>query len=56
MSVLADGSDEFEDENFQNIYIKNKKIPMGRYGKPEDISKGFIFIEHSLRLYQWSDN
>ena len=29
MSVLADGSDEFEDENFQNIYIKNKKFLWG---------------------------
>lgn len=51
MSVLADGSDEFEDENFQNIYIKNKKIPMGRYGKPEDISKVVLFLSSTLSDY-----
>jgi 3-oxoacyl-[acyl-carrier protein] reductase len=51
MSVLADGSDEFENENFKNIYIKNKKIPIGRYGTPEDISKVVLFLASSLSNY-----
>jgi 3-oxoacyl-[acyl-carrier protein] reductase len=51
MSVLADGSDEFENDNFKNIYIKNKKIPIGRYGTPEDISKVVLFLASSLSNY-----
>jgi NAD(P)-dependent dehydrogenase (short-subunit alcohol dehydrogenase family) len=51
MSVLADGSDEFENEIFKNIYIKNKKIPIGRYGTPEDIAKVVLFLASSLSNY-----
>ena len=32
----------------KNIYIKNKKIPIGRYGTPEDISKVVLFVPSTI--------
>lgn len=51
MSVLADGSDEFENENFKSIYLKYNKLPIGRYGNPIDIANVALLLASPLANY-----
>jgi NAD(P)-dependent dehydrogenase (short-subunit alcohol dehydrogenase family) len=45
MANLADGSGhEHDTEWFKEIYIKHGRIPLGRAGKPEDISGPVLFF------------
>ena len=45
MAFLADGSGhEHDTEWFKEIYIKHGRIPLGRAGKPEDISGPVLFF------------
>ena len=51
MSVLADGTDEFENKDFKEIYLKQKKLPVGRYGEPQDIANVAVFLASPLANY-----
>jgi len=51
MSVLADGTDEFENDDFKEIYLKQKKLPIGRYGEPQDIANVAVFLASPLANY-----
>lgn len=44
MSVMPDGIDETETEAFQENYIKNGRIPLGRAGEPRDIAGAALFL------------
>ena len=44
MARLADGSHEHETEYFTTVYLKYRKIPLGRPGKPEDIAGAACFL------------
>ena len=44
MSVMPDGKDETETEEFQENYIKNGRIPLCRAGEPRDIAGAALFL------------
>lgn len=44
MARLADGSHEHETEYFQTVYLRHKKIPLGRAGIPEDVAGPACFL------------
>ena len=44
MSVTLDGSDEHEAEWFKYIYVKHRKVPLAKPGKPEDIAGPAYFL------------
>ena len=44
MSVMADGTDETETEEFKENYLKKRRIPMGRAGRPRDIAGTALFL------------
>jgi NAD(P)-dependent dehydrogenase (short-subunit alcohol dehydrogenase family) len=44
MSKLPDGSSEYETEWFRDVFVKHRRIPLGRVGHPEDISGPVAFL------------
>lgn len=44
MSILADGSHEYDSDWFRDIYVKHGRIPMRRYGKPADMAGPAFFL------------
>jgi len=44
MCIMPDGSHEHDAEWFKNIYIKYRRIPLGRAGLPEDIAGPALFF------------
>ena len=44
MSKLPDGSSEYDTELFREVYIKHRKIPLGRPGQPDDIAGPVAFL------------
>ncbi|MDE0345806.1 MAG: SDR family NAD(P)-dependent oxidoreductase [Boseongicola sp.] len=44
MARLADGSHEHETEYFRTVYLKYRKIPLGRPGTPKDIAGAACFL------------
>ena len=51
MSVLANGTDEFENNDFKEIYLKQKKLPIGRHGEPQDIANVALLLASPLANY-----
>jgi 3-oxoacyl-[acyl-carrier protein] reductase len=41
---LIDGVDETKTDFFRNWYVKNRKIPLGRPGEPEEVAKVAVFL------------
>ena len=44
MSVMKDGSLEWNSNWFKDVYLKYKKLPMGRYGHPDDVAGAVYFF------------
>ena len=44
MSITPSGEDEFDQDLFKDVYIKYNKIPLNRYGLPEDIAGPVAFL------------
>jgi NAD(P)-dependent dehydrogenase (short-subunit alcohol dehydrogenase family) len=44
MSILPDGSHEYESDWFRDIYVKYGRIPMRRFGKPADMAGPAFFL------------
>lgn len=44
MSKLPDGSSEYDTELFREVYIKQRKIPLGRPAQPEDVAGPVAFL------------
>ena len=44
MSKLADGTSEYDTELFRDVYIKHRRIPLGRPAQPEDIAGPVAFL------------
>lgn len=44
MSKLPDGSSEYDTELFREVYIKHRKIPLGRPAQAEDIAGPVAFL------------
>ncbi|MFO1056534.1 MAG: SDR family NAD(P)-dependent oxidoreductase [Dongiaceae bacterium] len=44
MSVTLDGSDEHEADWFKYIYVKHRKVPLAKPGRPEDIAGPAFFL------------
>lgn len=44
MSILPDGSHEYDAAWFRDIYVKHGRIPMRRYGKPNDMAGPAFFL------------
>ena len=48
---LTFGTDEFENNDFKEIYLKQKKLPIGRNGEPQDIANVAVFLASPLANY-----
>ncbi len=44
MARLSDGGHEHETEYFRTVYLRYRKIPLGRPGRPDDISGAACFL------------
>jgi NAD(P)-dependent dehydrogenase (short-subunit alcohol dehydrogenase family) len=44
MSILPDGSHEYDSDWFRDIYVKHGRIPMRRFGKPADMAGPAFFL------------
>ena len=44
MSILADGSHEYDSDWFRDIYVKLGRIPQRRFGTPEDMAGPAFFL------------
>jgi NAD(P)-dependent dehydrogenase (short-subunit alcohol dehydrogenase family) len=44
MSILADGSHEYDSDWFRDIYVKYGRIPLRRFGNPEDMAGPAFFL------------
>lgn len=44
MCIRADGSHEYSDPWFQDVYVKHNRIPLGRPGTPDDIAGPALFL------------
>ena len=44
MSVMKDGNLEWETDWFKDVYLKYGKLPMGRYGHPDDVAGAVYFF------------
>ncbi|MDP6357897.1 MAG: SDR family oxidoreductase [Planctomycetota bacterium] len=44
MSVMEDGTDETETEDFKENYLAKRRIPLGRAGVPRDIAGTALFL------------
>jgi NAD(P)-dependent dehydrogenase (short-subunit alcohol dehydrogenase family) len=51
MSKLPDGSSEYGTDLFKDVYIKYRKILLGRPGQPEDIAGPVIFLSSDDARY-----
>ena len=44
MSVMKDGKLEWDTDWFKDVYLKYGKLPMGRYGHPDDVAGAVYFF------------
>ena len=44
MAIMKDGVFEGDTDWFKDVYIKYEKLPIGRYGKPDDIAGAVYFF------------
>lgn len=44
MSIGPDGTDETETKEFKELYLKRRRIPLGRAGLPRDIAGAALFL------------
>ncbi len=44
MSRLPDGTSEYDTEWFRDVFIKHRRIPLGRVGRPEDVAGPVAFL------------
>ena len=44
MSVMKDGKLEWDTDWFKDVYLKYEKLPMGRYGHPDDVAGAVYFF------------
>ncbi|MCR6637121.1 SDR family NAD(P)-dependent oxidoreductase [Devosia sp.] len=51
MSLLADGSSEYDTDEFKDVYSKHRKLPMGRPGSPEEIADPVAFLLSDAARY-----
>jgi NAD(P)-dependent dehydrogenase (short-subunit alcohol dehydrogenase family) len=51
MSKLPDGSSEYDTDVFKDVYIKHRRIPLGRPGRPEDVAGPVAFLSSEDARY-----
>lgn len=51
MSLLPDGSSEYETDEFKEVYKKHRKLPMGRPCYPEEIADPVAFLLSDASRY-----
>jgi len=44
LSVMKDGNLEWDTDWFKDVYLKYEKLPVGRYGNPDDIAGAVYFF------------
>jgi len=44
MSKLKDGSSEYATEEFQDVFVKHRRLPLGRVGTPQDVAGAAAFL------------
>jgi len=44
MSIMKDGNLEWDTDWFKDVYLKYEKLPMARYGNPDDIAGAVFFF------------
>ena len=44
MAIMKDGTFEGDTDWFKDVYMKYEKLPIGRYGKPDDIAGAVYFF------------
>jgi NAD(P)-dependent dehydrogenase (short-subunit alcohol dehydrogenase family) len=48
---IVNGVDETTTENFQDLYVRRRKIPMARPGEPEDVAGTAVFLASDYCRY-----
>jgi 3-oxoacyl-[acyl-carrier protein] reductase len=44
MARLSDGSSEYATDEFQDVFVKHKRLPAGRVGTPRDVAGAVAFL------------
>jgi NAD(P)-dependent dehydrogenase (short-subunit alcohol dehydrogenase family) len=51
LSLRPDGTDETETDYFKEYYVRQRKIPLGRAGEPDDVAGAALFLASNLCSY-----
>lgn len=51
MAVMADGRHEHDEPEFRDFYLKRRRIPLGRPGKPVDVAGPVLFLAGRRSAY-----
>jgi len=51
MAIMQDGQHEHAADGFQDVYIRRRKIPLARPGRPDDCAGAFVFLLWDLSRY-----
>ena len=51
MAVMADGRHEHDDPAFRETYLRRRRIPLGRPGKPADVAGPILFLASPRSAY-----
>ena len=51
MAILPNGKHEHDDKNFKEFYLKQRKILLGRAGKPSDVTGAILLLASSASSY-----
>ena len=57
LSIMKDGKLEWDTDWFKDVYLKYEKLPMGRYGNPDDIAGAvYFFCSEDSKYCNWANS
>ena len=51
MSLLTDGTDETQTADFHTVYVKGRRIPLGRAAEADELAPGVLFLTSRENTY-----